>query len=93
MPTETNTADGVEANQLPEFNLFKIDWEINELDEDQYIFAETNEGQQVRSVLFDTVSKFNDRVYYLKRDGSTIARIDTMGTTSATYTPLIALTD
>ena len=84
--TLTTTPD----NELREITIRDHQWEVTEPEQNVYVVTEYNaDNTPFRALTFDEVSKFNDRVYYLKLNGETICRVDTIGSTMSAYIPFV----
>lgn len=88
MPHTTITTKPEDS--LREISIRKHDWKITEPEDGVYVITESdNENNPVRALAFNEITKFNDRVYYLKLNGKTVGRADTIGSTPSAYTPIV----
>lgn len=84
--TLTTTPD----DELREITIRHHQWEVTEPEQGVYVVTEYNtDNMPFRALTFDEVSKFNDRVYYLKLNEKTVCRVDTIGSTMSAYTPFV----
>lgn len=86
-----STAGGTKSRgELREITVRNHEWVVTEPEPGVYVVTEyTADGEAFRAVTFDEVSKFNDRVYYLKLRGETVCRVDTIGSTMSAYIPFV----
>jgi uncharacterized protein YpmS len=65
-------------------------WDVTEPSTNVYVLTEYDSSESpYRATVFDEIVKFNARVYYLKFEGNVVARVDTIGSTQMTYTPIV----